>query len=119
MAPFNMKEIAKALREMINEDSPNATEALLSGTREAVFREIFVFHYPAFLGKLRGQIPDVSRSEELVCMLIALQQHTEEIVGLLYLTPGRVQELYSSVCRKLNLPEEKELGRIMKRLLKG
>ena len=47
-----MQEIARALREMISEDSPNASEALLSGTREAVFREIFIFHYPSFLEKL-------------------------------------------------------------------
>ena len=36
VTPFNMQEIARALREMISEDSPNASEALLSGTREAV-----------------------------------------------------------------------------------
>ena len=52
VTPFNMQEIARALREMISEDSPNASEALLSGTREAVFREIFIFHYPSFLEKL-------------------------------------------------------------------
>lgn len=51
VTPFNMQEIARALREMISEDSPNASEALLSGTREAVFREIFIFHYPSFLEK--------------------------------------------------------------------
>ena len=48
VTPFNMQEIARALREMISEDSPNASRALLSGTREAVFREIFIFHYPSF-----------------------------------------------------------------------
>lgn len=30
VTPFNMQEIARALREMISEDSPNASEALLS-----------------------------------------------------------------------------------------
>ena len=44
------------MREMISEDSPNASEALLSGTREAVFREIFIFHYPSFLEKLYQSI---------------------------------------------------------------
>ena len=43
VTPFNMQEIARALREMISEDSPNASEALLSGTREAVFRESLFF----------------------------------------------------------------------------
>ena len=59
VTPFNMQEIARALREMISEDSPNASEALLSGTREAVFREIFIFHYPSFLEKLYQSIPEV------------------------------------------------------------
>ena len=48
VTPFNMQEIARALREMISEDSPNASEALLSGTREAVFREIFIFSLSFF-----------------------------------------------------------------------
>lgn len=51
-----MQEIARALREMISEDSPNASEALLSGTREAVFREIFIFII-LLLEKLYQSIP--------------------------------------------------------------
>ena len=74
VTPFNMQEIARALREMISEDSPNASEALLSGTREAVFREIFIFHYPSFLEKLYQSIPEVDKDEELICMLVALGQ---------------------------------------------
>ena len=68
VTPFNMQEIARALREMISEDSPNASEALLSGTREAVFREIFIFHYPSFLEKLYQSIPEVDKDEELIWM---------------------------------------------------
>ena len=51
VTPFNMQEIARALREMISEDSPNASEALLSGTREAVFREIFIFLLSFFFSR--------------------------------------------------------------------
>jgi hypothetical protein len=79
VTPFNMQEIARALREMISEDSPNASEALLSGTREAVFREIFIFHYPSFLEKLYQSIPEVDKDEELICMLVALGQSVKEI----------------------------------------
>ena len=52
VTPFNMQEIARALREMISEDSPNASEALLSGTREAVFREIFISLIPQHYYKI-------------------------------------------------------------------
>ena len=79
MTPFNTQEIARALPEMISEDSPNASEALLSGTREAVFREIFIFHYPSFLEKLYQSIPEVDKDEELICMLVALGQSVKEI----------------------------------------
>ena len=90
VTPFNMQEIARALREMISEDSPNASEALLSGTREAVFREIFIFHYPSFLEKLYQSIPEVDKDEELICMLVALGQSVKEIAELIYFSPERV-----------------------------
>lgn len=88
VTPFNMQEIARALREMISEDSPNASEALLSGTREAVFREIFIFHYPSFLEKLYQSIPEVDKDEELICMLVALGQSVKEIAELIYFFAG-------------------------------
>lgn len=91
VTPFNMQEIARALREMISEDSPNASEALLSGTREAVFREIFIFHYPSFLEKLYQSIPEVDKDEELICMLVALGQSVKEIAELIYFSPERVE----------------------------
>ena len=90
VTPFNMQEIARALREMISEDSPNASEALLSGTREAVFREIFIFHYPSFLEKLYQSIPEVDKDEELICMLVALGQSVKEIADLFFAGTGRI-----------------------------
>ena len=107
VTPFNMQEIARALREMISEDSPNASEALLSGTREAVFREIFIFQ----------SIPEVDKDEELICMLVALGQSVKEIAELIYFSPERVELLCASVCRKLNVTEVREMEILMKKLL--
>lgn len=117
VTPFNMQEIARALREMISEDSPNASEALLSGTREAVFREIFIFHYPSFLEKLHQSVPEVGKDEELICMLVALGQSVKEIAELIYFSPERVELLCASVCRKLNMMEDREMEMLMKKLL--
>ena len=117
VTPFNMQEIARALREMISEDSPNASEALLSGTREAVFREIFIFHYPSFLEKLYQSIPEVDKDEELICMLVALGQSVKEIAELIYFSPERVELLCASVCRKMNVTEVREMEMLMKKLL--
>ncbi len=117
------------MREMISEDSPNASEALLSGTREAVFREIFIFHYPSFLEKLYQSIPEVDmgvvedlypyldKDEELICMLVALGQSVKEIAELIYFSPERVELLCASVCRKLNVTEVREMEILMKKLL--
>lgn len=115
---FDMREMSKALQEMISENSPHATEALLSGAREAVFREIFNFHYPSFLSKLRQRVPGIEKSEELVCMLIALQQHTDEMVDLLYVTPERIKAVFASMEEQLHLASDRELGTLMKGLLK-
>lgn len=117
VTPFNMQEIARALREMISEDSHNASEALLSGTREAVFREIFIFHYPSFLEKLYQSIPEVDKDEELICMLVALGQSVKEIAELIYFSPERVELLCASVCRKLNVTEVRKMEMLMKKLL--
>ena len=83
-----MQEIARALREMISEDSPNASEALLSGTREAVFREIFIFII-LLLEKLYQSIPEVDKDEELTCMLVALGQSIKEIAEPIYFAGTR------------------------------
>lgn len=114
---LDMKELAKALREMISEESSNASKAVLSGARESVFRDIFMFYYPSFLQKLYRHVPEVDRSEELVCMLVALRQPVKEIAELMCLPVARVQLLYDSVLRKLDLEDEKEMKRLLKRLL--
>lgn len=43
MSRLCMKEISRALIEMISEDSPYASKNILCGARGAVFREIFIF----------------------------------------------------------------------------
>ena len=100
VTPFNMQEIARALREMISEDSPNASEALLSGTREAVFREIFIFHYPSFLEKLYQSIPEVDK-DDLAGEAHFVRYNDHRHAGL----------------RKLNVTEVREMEILMKKLL--
>ena len=62
-----MKEISRALIEMISEDSPYASKDMLCGARGAVFREIFIFHYPDFIGKVQELIPGVTMRNCFVC----------------------------------------------------
>ena len=84
---------------------------------DAVFREIFIFHYPSFLEKLYQSIPEVDKDEELICMLVALGQSVKEIAELIYFSPERVELLCASVCRKMNVTEVREMEMLMKKLL--
>lgn len=118
MAPLNMYDITKSLQEMISEETPDASKHLLYGAREEVFREIFVFHYPSFLDKLYQSIPDISESEELVCMLTALKQNASEIATLLCLSIEDVLAIYSSVFRKTNETEE-GVDALLQKILKN
>ena len=115
--PFDIKEIVRVLYEMIAEDSPDASKAFLSGAREAVFREVFLFHYPAFRQRLYRCFPELDEEEELVCMLTALGASVEEIAELTCFPPIQVRQLYTSVCRKLDVTEKRKMRTLMKKLL--
>lgn len=118
MPPLNMQDITKALQEMISEESPNASKHLLFGARKAVFREIFVFYYPSFLDHLRQSIPDISESEQLICMLTALKQSANEIATLLFLSMEEVTAIYSSIFQKMNRSNE-TLNTLLQKMLKN
>ena len=114
-----MKEISRALIEMISEDSPYASQDMLCGARGAVFRGIFIFHYPDFIGKIQKLVPGVTKDEELFCMLVALGQSVEEIEKLFCLPAEQVYMFRKSVCWKMRLEEEKLLGDRMREILEG
>ena len=112
-----MKEISRALIEMISEDSPYASKDMLCGARGAVFREIFIFHYPDFIGKVQELIPGVTKDEELLCMLVALGQSVEEIEKLFCLPAEQVYMFHQSVGWKMRLEGEKQLGDKLREIL--
>lgn len=120
MPQLCMNEISKALIEMIAEDAPNASLDMSCGARGTIFREIFIFHYPAFTEELQKLVSDFSKDEELLCMLIALRQSADEMVQLLCLPAQEVGAIRKSVCQKAKLTEggrlEERLRDIMKRL---
>ena len=90
-----MKEISRALIEMISEDSP----------------------YPDFIGKVQELIPGVTKDEELLCMLVALGQSVEEIEKLFCLPAEQVYMFHKSVCWKMRLEGEKQLGDKLREIL--
>ena len=111
MSRLCMKEISRALIEMISDESPYASKDMLCGARGAVFREIFIFHYPDFIEKVQKLVPGATKDEELLCMLIAVGQSVDEI--------EQVYMFRKSVCWKMRLEEEKLLGDKLREILEG
>ena len=111
MSRLCMKEISRALIEMISDESPYASKDMLCGARGAVFREIFIFHYPGFIKKVQKL--------ELLCMLIAVGQSVDEIKQLFCLPADQVYMFRKSVCWKMRLEEEKLLGDKLREILEG
>ena len=86
---------------MISDESPNASKDMLCGTRGAVFREIFIFHYPGFIKELQKLVPGATKDEELLCMLVALGQSADEIEQLFCLSAEQIYVFRKAVCWKM------------------
>lgn len=114
---LSMKEISRALIEMISDDSPHASKDMLCGARGAVFREIFIFHYPDFVKEVQERIPGVTKDEELLCMLVALGQSVDEIEQLFCLPAEQIYVFRKSVCWKMKLEEDRQLGDKLREIL--
>lgn len=119
MARLCMKEISRALIEMISDESPNASKDMLCGTRGAVFREIFIFHYPGFIKELQKLVPGVTKDEELLCMLVALGQSADEVEQLFCLSAEQIYMFRKAVCWKMRLEEDKLLADRLREILEG
>lgn len=117
MARLCMKEISRALIEMISDESPHASKDMLCGARGAVFREIFIFHYPGFIKAVQKCVPGITKDEELLCMLIAIGQSTDEIEQLFCLSAEQVYMFRKAVCWKMRLEEEKLLADKLREIL--
>ena len=119
MSRLCMKEISRALIEMISDESPSASQDLRCGPRGAVVREKFSYHYPGFIKKVQKLVPGVTKDEELLCMLIAVGQSVDEIEQLFCLPAEQVYMFRKSVCWKMRLEEEKLLGDKLREILEG
>ena len=113
MSRLCMKEISRALIEMISDESPYASKDMLCGARGAVFREIFIIE------KVQKLVPGATKDEELLCMLIAVGQSVDEIEQLFCLPAEQVYMFRKSVCWKMRLEEEKLLGDKLREILEG
>lgn len=90
------------MRQMLN-------PSLLNGEQELRFRQSFAALYPRYLPGLRGRCPELTKSDELLCMLIYLNQNTDEIALSLGISRASVNSARSRIRKKLGLRKEDSL----------
>lgn len=84
---------------------------------ESRFRYRFTCMYPQFINSLREMAPGVTRREEILCMLIALGQTTDDIVDLMCIARTSVNIMRHRIRRKLNLDKAESLEDVLQALV--
>nr|WP_250738272.1 helix-turn-helix transcriptional regulator [Bacteroides fragilis] len=91
---------------------------LLSGDDEIRFRQSFAALYPHYLPALRCQCPELTRNDELLCMLILLNQSTDEIALALGISRASVNSGRSRIRKKLGLGKDESLEAYLQNIRK-
>lgn len=91
---------------------------LLSGDDEIRFRQSFAALYPHYLPVLRCQCPELTRNDELLCMLIRLNQSTDEIALALGISRASVNSGRSRIRKKLGLGKDESLEAYLQNIKK-
>ena len=95
------------------------TLAMITPKEEQEFRTAFSEIHPLALIRLREACPNITRNEELLCMLIFLSQSTEEIARILGIAITSVFRIRYRLRPKLNLPEKATLDVEIKKIMNG
>lgn len=95
--------------EIIDNVRRQLDPTLLSGEDEKRFRQSFAALYPRYLPGLRSRCPELTKSDELFCMLIYLKQNTDEIALALGISRASVNTARSRIRKKFGLQKEDSL----------
>ena len=91
--------------------------ALYRQSGETKFRERFSQLHPTFLPKLKERVPNITHSEEVLCMLIVLDQTTEQMIDILCIARSSVNMARHRLRKKMELNKEDSLEDVIKILL--
>jgi DNA-binding CsgD family transcriptional regulator len=94
------------------------TPSVLQNKGETKFRQRFELLYPLFLPHLREKVPNITRREELLSMLIVLKQDNKGIAELLAIAPRSVLMLRHRFRQKIGMTTELSLEEFIEELLK-
>ncbi len=111
-------ELSDLLSDMSNKEQiAMVTPKLYRESGEGKFRNRFILLYPDFIKKLREAVPDVTRSEEILCMLIILDQSTEQMIDILCISRNSINMTRHRLRRKMHLDRNDALEEKIKELL--
>lgn len=109
---------SEQIREQLNEffaDRENQqgiasiTPSLFREKGEVKFRRYFTQLYPNFLSTLKERVPEITRSEEILSMLIALEQNMDEVADILCIEKKSVKMTRYRLRKKTRIEQEESL----------
>mgnify|MGYP000011245694 CR=1 FL=1 len=103
----------------LNKLMETLSPAMLTSKEETEFRVAFSEIYPTALIRLRSACPNITKNEELLCMLILINQTTEEIARILGIASTSVTRIRYRLRPKLTIPEKASLDAEIRRIMKG
>lgn len=110
----------KLLMSSINSEDDmltSTTYSMLIEKNEAKFRKAFNNAYPLFLYNLHKRAPQVTRGDELLCMLMVLKHTGPNIASILGVSNGTVYINRHRLRKKLNIATEDSLEDFIASLL--
>lgn len=87
---------------------------LFNTDKEADFRHSFAAFYPGYLPALRRICPDLTRTDELVAMLLLLELSNDKIALTLGITKASVNKARSRMRKRMGLEKEVRLEEFLK-----
>ena len=96
----------------------SVTPNLFRKSGESKFRERFTQLYPTFLSRLKERVPNITNNEEVLCMLIVLDQSTDQMIDILCIARSSVNMARHRLRKKMELNKEDSLEDTVKSLLK-
>jgi tetratricopeptide (TPR) repeat protein len=116
------EKISEQVKDFLNakdnrQELETLTPYILKESGEIKFRQCFELLYPLFLPRLREKVPSVTRREELLSMLIALNQDNKNIAELLAIAPRSVLMLRHRFRQKIGMTTEFSLENFIEELL--
>jgi tetratricopeptide (TPR) repeat protein len=100
------------------EHMATVTPSLYKDKNEVRFRNNFTQLYPSFLPKLKERIPKITRNEEILCMLIALDQTPEQMIDIMCIARSSLNMDRHRLRQKMGIERGESLEDFIKSLLK-